>query len=42
LEAKGRTHGKVFRRVIDRLVSLIEPEHCYRAYLTYRRIRGVV
>jgi hypothetical protein len=42
LEAKGRTHGRVFRRLIDWLFALIEPEHCYRAYLTYRRIRGVV
>ena len=42
LEQKGRTHGKVFRRVIDWLFALVEPDHCHQAYLTYRRIRSTL
>lgn len=42
LEQNGRTHGKVFRRLIDWLFSLAEKDHCHQAYLTYRRIRNTL
>ena len=42
LEQKGRTHGKVFRKLIDWLFALVEPDHCHQAYLTYRRIRNIM
>lgn len=40
LEQKGRTHGKVFRRVIDWFFALAEPDHCHQAFLSYTRIRS--
>lgn len=40
LEQKGRTHGKVFRVVIDWLFALVEPDHCHQAFLSYTRIRS--
>lgn len=40
LEQKGRTHGRVFRRIIDWLFSGAEMNHCHSAYKTYLRIRS--
>lgn len=40
LEQKGRTHGKVFRSLIDWMFSLVEKDHCMQAHQTYLRIRG--
>lgn len=42
LEQKGRTHGKVFRKLIDWFFALVEPDHCHQAHLTYRRIRSTL
>lgn len=42
MEQKGRTHGRVFRKLIDWLFALVEPDHCHQAYLTYRRIRNIM
>lgn len=42
LEQKGRTHGRVFRQLIDWLFSGVEQDHCHQAHLTYRRIRNVL
>lgn len=41
LDQRGRTHGRVFRRLIDWIFSCAEDDHCAKAYQSYLRIRNL-